>query len=157
MYFETQMHALSSYLGSVMDFSILSKVFPVHCDGFHFSRHVANQINFRWKCLNDFLALFWCFIVLLLNFDHIWPSLFQNLNDDADMFIGGSICYACAQLASPISFLIKMSFDNKTALTPTTSPSTWAHPEMLLKRRDKRQTFIAWTLICFQELHVFSA
>ena len=44
-------------------------------------------------------------------------------------------------------FLIKMSFENKAAqaaaaaastVTPTTSPSTWAHPEMMLKRTAKR-------------------
>ena len=45
------------------------------------------------------------------------------------------------QLASPISFLIKMSFDNKTPTPGAPSPSsssTWSHPEMLLKRTAKR-------------------
>ena len=82
----------------------------------------------------------------------VWPKL------------GGScllvICYAaqcaaaraCASCAvgsnshRQFHFLIKMSFDNKAAqaaaagstVTPTTSPSTWAHPEMMLKRTAKR-------------------
>ena len=83
----------------------------------------------------------------------VWPKL------------GGScllvICYAaqCAAAARACAscavgsnshrqfhFLIKMSFDNKAAqaaaaastVTPTTSPSTWAHPEMMLKRTAKR-------------------